>query len=146
MCSLRPPFDASSLHELAKKILKGKYAPLPKFYSDNMTALIDTLLNVDSRSRPNINQILKFPIIAEKIGKFLKEDIFKDEFSHTIIHNRRFFDAKGNFIKPAVMPIPKAKEEVIADPKQAEYKKYVNYIQNCIESKDDDYQESIEAE
>jgi NIMA (never in mitosis gene a)-related kinase 1/4/5 len=36
MCSLRPPFDAGSLHELARKILKGKYPPLPKFYSDNM--------------------------------------------------------------------------------------------------------------
>jgi len=36
MCSLRPPFDAGSLHELAWKILKGKYPPLPKFYSENM--------------------------------------------------------------------------------------------------------------
>jgi len=71
--------------------------------------LVDTLLTVDSRKRPNINQILKFPIISEKIGRFLKEDIFKDEFSHTIIHNKKFFDAKGNYIKP-----PAAQED---DPK-----------------------------
>jgi len=45
--------------------------------------LVDTLLTVDSRKRPNINQILKFPIISEKIGRFLKEDIFKDEFLQT---------------------------------------------------------------
>lgn len=128
MCSLRPPFDATSLHELARKILKGKYPPLPKFYSDKIGALVDTLLTVDSWKRPNINQILKFPIISEKIGRFLKEDIFKDEFSHTIIHNWRFFDAKGNFIKPAVIPMPEIKEEAVDDPKQTEYKKYVNYI------------------
>lgn len=110
MCSLRPPFDAGSLHELAKKILKGKYPPLPKFYSESMVALVDTLLTVDSKKRPNINQILKFPIISEKIGRFLKEDVFKDEFSHTIIHNRKFFDAKGNAIKAAPIvptaPVP----------------------------------------
>jgi len=41
----------------------------------------------------------------------LKDDVFKDEFSHTIIHNRKFFDGKGNYIKP-----PATKEE---DPKQA---------------------------
>ena len=59
--------------------------------------------------------------------------MFKDEFSHTIIHNKRFFDNKGNYIKP-VAP----KEE---DPKTAQYNKYVNYIQNCIETEDNSYAE-----
>jgi hypothetical protein len=81
---------------------------------------------------------LKFPIIAEKIGHFLKEDVFKDEFSHTIIHNKKFFDAKGNAIKTPVMA-PIKEEPVAEDPKQIEYKKYINYIQNCIESADDNY-------
>lgn len=80
-----------------------------------MSALVDTLLTVDSKKRPNINQILKFPIIKEKIGRFLQEDVFKDEFSHTIIHNRKFFDAKGNAIKHPVMPAIKEEPE---DPKQ----------------------------
>jgi len=51
-------------------------------------------------------------MISTKIGGFLKEEVFKDEFSHTIIHNWKFFDAKGNFIKP---PVVVAKEE--EDPK-----------------------------
>ena len=104
-----------------------------------MNALVDTLLTVDSWKRPNINQILKFPIISEKIGRFLKEDVFKDEFSHTIIHNWKFFDAKGNAIKVAPIMAPIKEEPAIEDPKQAEYKKYINYIQNCIESADDNY-------
>ena len=55
MCALRPPFDANSLHELASKILKGKYPPIPKVYSENMSLLIKTLLSVEPRRRPNIN-------------------------------------------------------------------------------------------
>lgn len=35
--------------------------------------------------------------------------------------------------------MPAIKEEPIDDPKQAEYKKYVNYIQNCIDSSDDNF-------
>ncbi len=99
MASLQPPFDANSLHELASKILKGKFPPLPKFYSENMNLLVKTLLQVDSKWRPNINQILKYPLLSDKIPTFLEDDIFKDEFSHTIIHNKKFFDEKGNAIK-----------------------------------------------
>jgi len=29
--------------------------------------------------------------------------VYKDEFSHTIIHHKKFFDDKGNAIKTPVM-------------------------------------------
>jgi len=135
MCTLRPPFDANSLHELASKILKGKYPPIPKHYSENMNALVKTLLNIEPRRRPNVNQILKFPLIAEKIPTFLDDSVFKDEFSHTIIHNRKFFDEKGNPIKQPVMP---AIPEEAVDPTQAQYNNYVNYINKCIAKDTDD--------
>lgn len=73
MCALRPPFDAGSLHELAEKIVKGKYPPIPKFYSEQMNRLIATLLQVSPSRRPNINQILKFQLLKEKIPVFLEE-------------------------------------------------------------------------
>lgn len=133
MCTLRPPFDANSLHELASKILKGKYPPIPKHYSENLQTLVKTLLNIEPRRRPNVNQILKFPLISEKIPSFLDDSVFKDEFSHTIIHNKKFFDADGNPIKQPVMPV--IPEE---DPTQAQYKNYVNYINKCISKETDD--------
>ena len=133
MCTLRPPFDANSLHELASKILKGKYPPIPKHYSENMQTLVKTLLNIEPRRRPNVNQILKFPLVSEKIPNFLEDAVFKDEFSHTIIHNRKFFDEKGNPIKQPAMPT--IQEE---DPTQAQYKNYVNYINKCISKDTDD--------
>lgn len=136
MAALRPPFDAGSLHDLASKIIKGKYPPIPKAYSTNLNLLIGTLLQVDPKKRPNINQILKYPLIAAKIPQFLEDDLFQDEFSHTIIHNRKFFDAKGNAIKA---PLPEIKEEAKEDPKQHHYKNYVNYIKKVIDTDDNNY-------
>ena len=127
MASLRPPFDANSLHELAGKIVKGKFLPVPKFYSEELNMLIGALLTVDPRKRPNINQILKFSLLKDKIPNFLGDQIFKDEFSHTIIHNKKFFDDKGNAIKPKLEAI------------QEEQENYVKYIKKCIDSKDNDY-------
>lgn len=50
------------------------------------------MLQRDPSKRPNINQLLKSPIIADRIRKLLNEDDFKDEFSHTILHNQNVFD------------------------------------------------------
>lgn len=50
------------------------------------------MLNVDPDKRPNINQILQYPIIKDRIHYLLNEDDFKDEFSHTILHNQNVFD------------------------------------------------------
>lgn len=50
------------------------------------------MLNRDPKQRPNINQLLKYPVIADRIRKLLNENDFKDEFSHTILHNQNVFD------------------------------------------------------
>jgi len=141
MCWLRPPFDAASLHDLASKILKGKYSPIPSFYSDNMSLLITTLLKVNPKDRPNINQILKFPLLSDRIASFLDENTFKDEFSHTIIHNKMYFE------KPAKKEVSKQSEEEekkltpIGEKETPEeyYKKYVKYINNWLTNEDDNY-------
>ena len=50
------------------------------------------MLNVDPEKRPNINTILGYPVIAQRVQKLLTEDDFRDEFSHTILHNQNVFD------------------------------------------------------
>lgn len=92
MCALQPPFNAQSLHQLAQKIIQGQYAPVPGHFSKNINALLSSMLQRDPAKRPNINQLLKSPIIADRIRKLLNEDDFKDEFSHTILHNQNVFD------------------------------------------------------
>ena len=92
MCALQPPFNAQSLHQLAQKIIQGKYADVPTHFSKAIPNLLSSMLNKDPNKRPNINSILKFPIIQERIRMLLNEDDFKDEFSHTILHNQNVFD------------------------------------------------------
>lgn len=140
MCWLRPPFDAGSLHELASKILKGKYAAIPSFYSDNMSLLIATLLNINPKERPNINQILKFPLLSERVATFLDEDTFKDEFSHTIIHNKMYFEAPAKKSESKKEEEEKKLTPMSKDETPEEYyKKYVSYINKWIENDDDNY-------
>ncbi len=115
-----------------------------------MSLLIATLIKVDPEDRPNINQILKFPLISEQIPAFLDEDTFKDEFSHTIIHNKMYFekpDKKEDTKEEEEAKLPSVPEE---DPKLSStasedgtpeeyYKKYVKYINKVITHEDDTY-------
>jgi len=67
MCALHPPFNAQSLHQLAKKILSGKFSDIPVNFGQSSKNLISSLLNLDPEKRPNINQILKYPAIYERV-------------------------------------------------------------------------------
>lgn len=58
-----------------------------------MNTLVATLLQKDPAKRPTINAILKMPMIEKRISQFLDDDDFKDEFSHTLLHNQDVFKA-----------------------------------------------------
>jgi hypothetical protein len=47
------------------------------------------MLTIDIHRRPTINQVLRMPFLAVRIKKFLQQDTFKDEFSHTILHRKQ---------------------------------------------------------
>lgn len=86
MCCLKMPFEAPNLPLLSLKILRCNYNPIPDKYSKELKNLISLCLNVDPNKRPSVKEILKYPLIASRINKFLSEIEFKDEFSHTIMH------------------------------------------------------------
>jgi NIMA (never in mitosis gene a)-related kinase len=59
MCALKLPFDANSLPVLALKILKGAYPMIAgNQYSKELKALISSMLQVDQKKRPSVNEIL----------------------------------------------------------------------------------------
>lgn len=91
MCTLKPPFDASSLHFLAMKIVKGTIPPISSTYSDDLRKLVGLLLTRDPLKRPTINQLLALPIMQSRIKKFLSTNQIKDEFDHTAIHGSNLF-------------------------------------------------------
>lgn len=55
MCALHPPFNAQSLHQLARKIIVGKYADIPPHFSQGVKSILEAMLNVEPEKRPNIN-------------------------------------------------------------------------------------------
>jgi NIMA (never in mitosis gene a)-related kinase len=44
MIALQPPFNATSLHQLAKRIIEGKYDRLPRQFSSNVSTLLNSML------------------------------------------------------------------------------------------------------
>ena len=80
MIALKMPFNANSSY-VNFKIIKGNYAPLLQRYTADLRNLIFQLLNVDPDKRPTGPQILKLPIIKNRIKNYLNENDYNKEFS-----------------------------------------------------------------
>jgi NIMA (never in mitosis gene a)-related kinase len=61
MISLKPPFRASNMEGLYKKIIKGNYSPLPNQYSKDLAKVVKAMLMVDPEERPDCGQLLAMP-------------------------------------------------------------------------------------
>ena len=85
MLALKMPFDANSLPMLTLKIIKGNYAPLPQRFSPDIRNLVALLLNVDPEKRPSVNEILRMPIIKNRIYNYLNENEYNRDFSKSIV-------------------------------------------------------------
>ena len=81
------------------KIVRGAYNPLPSCFSAELKSLIGQLLNTNEKLRPDVNKILATPIIQNRIKVFLTDTIYKNEFSHTILHKQNVFDHKQMQLK-----------------------------------------------
>ena len=86
MVALKMPFDATSLPMLSLKIIRGSYNPVPSSFSKDIKNLIACMLQVDASKRPSITELLKLPVIKNRIKGFLDENEYNSEFSHTILH------------------------------------------------------------
>jgi len=58
LCALKPPFDAASLPQLAMRITKGNYNPIPSQYSRELRSLVGCLLELNPSKRPSVHEIL----------------------------------------------------------------------------------------
>ena len=57
LAALRPPFDANNAVSLAVKVNQGKFARIPTRYSRQLMEVLTSMLQVDSRKRPSINEL-----------------------------------------------------------------------------------------
>ena len=49
------------------------------------------MLEVRTELRPDINKILKMPVVQRRAKNFLSETVFQSEFSHTVLHKQNVF-------------------------------------------------------
>ena len=98
MITLKPPFTASSMQELYKRVLSGKYPKLPKEYSRDLNTLVATLLKVNPSERPSCEQILHMPVVEEHLTVDDENEI-NQELLNTIKIPRNINLLKGKLPK-----------------------------------------------
>uniref|UniRef100_A0A3Q1IPX9 non-specific serine/threonine protein kinase n=1 Tax=Anabas testudineus TaxID=64144 RepID=A0A3Q1IPX9_ANATE len=72
LCTLRHPFEGSSLRQLISKICRGRYKSVPNRYSYDLRLLLTQLFKVNPRDRPSINSVLRRPFLEKHISKHLE--------------------------------------------------------------------------
>jgi len=66
--ALQPPFRASDMNALYRKVMRGDYPPLPVIYSQDLTYLIKAMLQVSPPLRPNCEQLLALPVVQKHVS------------------------------------------------------------------------------
>lgn len=94
MATLKPPFTASSMQDLYKRVLSGKYPKIPTEYSRDLTTLIATLLKVKPSQRPSCEQIIHMPAVEEHLNAEDENEI-NQELLNTIKIPRNINLLKG---------------------------------------------------
>ncbi|XP_029348752.1 serine/threonine-protein kinase Nek5 isoform X2 [Echeneis naucrates] len=89
LCSLRHPFEGSSLRQLVSKICRGRFTPVSNRYSFDLRLLITQLFKVNPRDRPSVSSVLRRPFLEKHICKHLDLQVMPEEFSPTMLHQNR---------------------------------------------------------
>ena len=86
------PFNAVSLPLLSIKINRGVYQPPPGIYSSEIKDLLKKCLTLEPEKRPSIDEILKLPLIKNRINNFLTEVQYDQDLSKTM--TKKYKDKK----------------------------------------------------
>ena len=84
ICTLKKCFDANNILNLAKKIISGVHGKIDlNFYNENLQNIIDLLLKVEDKQRPNVEEVYK--LITKKITlEEFKKMSAPDDFGYMI--------------------------------------------------------------
>ena len=111
MITFRPPFQAQSMEELYKKIMRGVYPKIPSRYSEDLSDAIKLMIQVEVGARPSCEELLKMPMIYKRI-EFFNENkdldlsvdqnnpLNKYELLKTILVPNRMENLSKNLPKP----------------------------------------------
>lgn len=71
MAALEPPFKATDLQSLYKKVKAGVFKPIPTTYSSELSEMVNSMLRLRPKERPSTEEILKHPTTLRHSGKNL---------------------------------------------------------------------------
>lgn len=120
MAALRAPWNCMDIAELGNQICTSKYPPLPEIYSWPLKNIVQMCLQKNPTQRPSINQILNMPLIQKRIKNYLQEDMFKQEFSHTLLHNQNVFDEFKKIQNRLTQPDAAQQEDIESQPTESD--------------------------
>ncbi|RVE58504.1 hypothetical protein OJAV_G00209840 [Oryzias javanicus] len=98
LCTLRHPFEGSSLRQLVSKICRGRYAPVPARYTHELHLLVNQLFKVNPRDRPSVSSVLQRPFLQKHISKQLESQASHD---HNATHQTGTAAAGAGTANPA---------------------------------------------
>ena len=58
--------EENNMKHLFQQVVKGKYMPIPNWYSKDLRTIIKAMLTVDSKKRPTWETLLKWRIVYKK--------------------------------------------------------------------------------
>ena len=61
MAALEPPFKATDLQSLYKKVKAGVFKPIPSTYSSDLSEMVNAMLKLRPKDRLTTDEILKHP-------------------------------------------------------------------------------------
>lgn len=101
VASLKMPFEAGSLQELYKKLMRGVIERIPPRYSDDLYSFIKLLLARDPRSRPDVREITAMPVFKSRMQAYCGLDLVRqkhdmDKLMETIVVPRNLKQLGGN--------------------------------------------------
>ena len=67
---LRPPFKAQDMKGLYMKVIKGKYKPIPEYFSNELRSVIKSMLQIEPNKRPSWEDLLNSKFIQKIIEKY----------------------------------------------------------------------------
>ena len=104
--TLKPPFRANDMEGLFKKVTRGFYPHIPEGYSQELTIVLKTMLQVTPHLRSTCDRVLELPIVM-KHNVCLPIDMQTDENSknHLLQTIKLKLDAKDQLSIP--MPKPR---------------------------------------
>jgi serine/threonine protein kinase len=103
ICALHPPFMATSMEQLYRKVIQGAVPSIPNNFSHDLSNLIRQCLQQNPDRRPSCDEILEMHSVQQKLTDTLKMNDHKQSIKmiDTIKFNKNINIIKKHLPKPS---------------------------------------------